>query len=125
MLLAVLTVSSDVSAQYRSHSLDELVESSELVIFGTVVDESTYRKPILTDTFSSDGKGKSIKRIETWDEILTDYEIEITEVYKGQYSKSAILLTTVGGTLDGETLVTSESFHLATGLLFGLHDLVY
>jgi len=114
-LLSGFSLSGEALAQHRSRGLDEITEFAELVIYGTVVDKSTYREPILMDTFSSDGKGNRIKNIETWDEILTGYEIEVYDVYKGKYEKSTIQLTVVGGTVGDETLDTSESFSLTVG----------
>lgn len=114
-LLSGFVLSDEAFAQHRLQKFEDLVDSSELVISGVIVDKFTYREPILIDTFSSDGKGGSIKRIETWDEILTDYEIKVGGVYRGKYSQSTIRLTVVGGTIDGTSLDTSESFSLTTG----------
>ena len=114
-LFSGLSLSGEARAHSSGGNFGDLVESSELVIYGTVVNKTYYQEPILMDTFSSDGKGNSIKRIETWNEILTDYEIEVYGVHKGKYEKPIIRLTVRGGTVDGKRLTTSGTFYLTEG----------
>ena len=114
-LISWLSLSSKTIAHSTAGSFSDLVESSELVIYGTVVNKSSYQEPILFDTFSRDGKGNSIKRTKTGNEILTDYEIEVYDVHKGKYQKPTIRLTNTGGTVDGIGLKTSGTFYLTTG----------
>jgi hypothetical protein len=67
------------------------------------------------DTFSSDGEGNNIKNTETWNEILTDYEIEVISIIRGSSGKSTIHLTVEGGAADGKNLRTSGTFYLTEG----------
>ena len=114
-LISWLSLSSKTIAHSTAGSFSDLVESSELVIYGTVVNKSSYQEPILFDTFSRDGKGNSIKRTKTGNEILTDYEIEVYDVNKGKYQNPTIRLNNTGGTVDGIGLKTSGTFYLTTG----------
>ena len=75
-----------------------------------------YREPnFLMDFFSSDGKGNQIKRVKSINEILTDFEIEVSNVISGSYDKSIIHLTVMGGSADGVAVSFSFSFGLTKG----------
>jgi len=102
----------DGLAKKSNLGFDDLVDFSDLVIRGKVVNKVFYKDDILMDTVSRDGKGGKIHRTETWNETLTDYEIEISDIYKGEYKKPTILLTVVGGVIGDVRLSTNNSFYL-------------
>lgn len=116
ILLAGVFFPVEVLASSKKVSLDELVERSDLVISGTVVGMSSYREPsFLMDVESRDERGNFITRVESSSQILTDFEIEVSNVVSGSYDQSIIHLTVMGGTVGNESTSTSLSFGLATG----------
>lgn len=115
IFLSVVFFSVEVLASSRVVGLDELLEHSELVISGSVVQKSMYREQTLIDTISSDGKGGVIKKVETIDAVLTDYEIEVLSVIEGAYDKPTIVLTSHGGTAGDQTISFSLSFRPTIG----------
>ncbi len=116
ILLSGVFLSVEALASSIKVSLDELIERSDLVISGTVVGKSSYREPsFLMDIESSDGKGNDITRVESSSQILTDIEIEVSNVISGSYDKSIIHLTVMGGTVGNKSTSYSHSFGLTTG----------
>ena len=116
ILLSGVFISAVVLASSIKVSLDELIERSDLVISGTVVGQSSYREPsFLMDISSSDRKGNDITRVESSSQILTDIEIEVSNVIKGSYDKSIIHLTVMGGTVGNKSTSNSFTFGLTTG----------
>jgi len=67
------------------------------------------------DVSSGNGKGNVITRVESSSQILTDFEIEVSNVINGNYDHSIIHLTIIGGTVGNESTTTSLSFGLTTG----------
>ena len=115
ILLSGFFFSVEVLASSMKVSLDELVERSDLVISGTVVGKSSYREPsFLMDITSGDGKGNFVTRVESSSQILTDFEIKVSNVISGSYDESVIHLTVMGGTVGNESTSTSLSFGLTT-----------
>ena len=112
ILLSAVFLSFEVSASSIRASLDDLVERSDLVISGIVVGKSSYRESILVDIESLDSERKPVKRVETLNEVLTDYEIEVSNMINGSYDKSIIHLTVMGGTVDFKSTSYSHSADL-------------
>jgi hypothetical protein len=116
ILISGVFLSFEVLASSIGVSLDELIEKSDLVISGTVIGMSSYREPsFLMDIESSDRKGNDITRVESSSQILTDFEIEVSNVISGSYDKSIIHLTVMGGTVGSKSISYSHSFGLITG----------
>lgn len=116
ILLSGGLLSVEVLASNIKVSLDELIERSDLVISGTVVGMSSYREPsFIMDIESSDERGNFITRSESSSRILTDFEIEVSNVISGSYDQSIIHLTVIGGTVGDESTSTSLSFGLTIG----------
>ena len=116
ILLYVVFFSVEALASSIEVSLDELAERSDLVISGTVVGKSSYREPFfLVDIESLDGKRKPITRVENINQILTDFEIEVSNVITGNYDESVIHMTVIGGTVGNKSTSYSSSFGLTPG----------
>ena len=115
ILLSGVFLSVEALASGIKVSLDELIERSDLVISGTVVGKSSYREPILVDVESLDSERKPSKRVETFNQVLTDIEIEVSNVISGSYDKSIIYLTVMGGTVGNKSTSNSFTFGLTTG----------
>ena len=114
--LSIVFFSAEVLASSIKVSLEELVERSDLVISGTVIGKSSYREPsFLMDITSGDGNGNFITRVESSSQILTDFEIEVSNMISGSYDELIIYLTVMGGTVGNESTSTSLSFGLTTG----------
>ena len=116
ILLYVVFFSAEALASSIEVSLDELAERSGLVISGTVVGKSSYREPFfLVDIESLDEKRKPITRVENINQILTDFEIEVSNVISGNYDESVIHMTVIGGTVGNKSTSYSSSFGLTPG----------
>lgn len=116
ILFSVVFFSAKVLASSIEASQDELAERSDLVISGVVVGESSYREPsFLVDIESLDEKRKPITRVENWNQILTDFKIDVSSVISGNYDESKIHLTVIGGTVGNKSTSYSSSFGLAQG----------
>jgi len=64
------------------------------------------------DIESRDAKGKLITRVENSNLILTDFEIEVSNVISGSYDESKVHLTVIGGTVGNKSTSLSSSFGL-------------
>ena len=116
ILLSIVFFSAEVLASSIEVSQDELAERSDLVISGIVIGESSYREPsFLVDIESLDEKRKPITRVENRNQILTDFEIEVSSVLSGNYDESKIHLTAIGGTVGNKSTSYSSSFGLTPG----------
>ena len=108
-ILVAVFLFSEAKASSRKVSLDELIELSELVISGTVVGKSMTREPILVDIESLGADRKPTKEAETINQVLTEYEIELTAVLRGCYKKSVIPVTVPGGEVGNKVISYSHS----------------
>lgn len=114
-ILVGVLITSEVKALSRETSFDSLIERSTLVITGTVVGKTMARERILVDIESLGADRKPSTRVETVNEVLTEYEIELTDVLRGCYKKSVIHVTIPGGVVGDREIATSNTFYMTKG----------
>lgn len=93
-------------------SLARQIEGSDLAIQGTLVSTDAYETELPLEYAYRDSSGNSARAVENMHVVITEYTLEIAQVFKGEYPNDQIAVVSFGGKTDQKQLITSDHYLL-------------